>query len=46
LDKSDEEAAVLLIQMMEQQDTENKDSTKKEVTLVQTVHGNYEGFTK
>ncbi len=46
LDESDEEAAVLLIQMMEQQDKENKDSTKKEVTLVQTVHGNYKGFTK
>jgi hypothetical protein len=46
LDKSDEEAAVLLIQMMEQQDKENKDGTKKEVTLVQTVGGNYEGFTK
>jgi hypothetical protein len=46
LDESDEEAAVLLIQMMEQQDKENKDGTKKEVTLVQTVHGNYEGFTK
>jgi hypothetical protein len=46
LDESDEEAAVLLIQMMEQQDKKNKDGTKKEVTLVQTVHGNYEGFTK
>ncbi len=32
--------------MMEQPDKENKDSTKKEVTLVQTVHSNYEGFTK
>jgi hypothetical protein len=32
--------------MMEQQDEENKDGTKKEVTLVQTVHSNYEGFTK
>jgi hypothetical protein len=37
---------VLLIQMMEQQDKENKDDTKKEVTLVQTVRGNYKGFTK
>jgi hypothetical protein len=46
LDESDEEAAVLLIQMMEQQDKENEDGTKKEVTLVQTVRGNYEGFTK
>jgi hypothetical protein len=46
LDESDEEAAVLLIQMMEQQDKENKDGTKKEVMLVQTVHGNYEGFMK
>jgi hypothetical protein len=45
-DKLDEEAAVLLIQMMEQQDKKNKDGTKKEVTLVQTVHGNYKGFTK
>jgi hypothetical protein len=43
LDKSDEETAVLL---MEQQDKENKDSTKKEVTSVQTVHSNYEGFMK
>ncbi len=34
LDKSDEEAAVLLIQIMEQQDEENEDGTKKEVTLV------------
>ncbi len=32
--------------MVEQQDKENEDGTKKEVTLVQTVHGNYEGFTK
>jgi hypothetical protein len=46
LDKSDEEAAVLLIQIMEQQDKEKEDSTKEGVTLVQTVHGNYEGFTK
>ncbi len=46
LDKLDEEAAALLIQMMEQQDKENKDGTKKEVTLVQTVRGNYKGFTK
>jgi hypothetical protein len=46
LEKLDEEAAMLLIQMMEQQDEENKDGTKKEVTLVQTVRGNYEGFTK
>jgi hypothetical protein len=46
LDEFDEEAAVLLIQMMEQQDKENKDGTKKEVTLVQTVRGNYKGFTK
>jgi hypothetical protein len=46
LDKSDEEAAVLLIQIMEQQDKEKKDSTKEGVTLVQTVRGNYEGFTK
>jgi hypothetical protein len=46
LDESDEEAAVLLIQMMEQQDKENKDGTKKEVTLVQIVRRNYEGFTK
>jgi hypothetical protein len=46
LDKLDEEAAVLLIQMMEQQDEENEDGTKKEVTLVQTVRGNYKGFTK
>jgi hypothetical protein len=37
---------VLLIQMMEQQVKENKDGTKKEVTLVQTVRGNYKGFTK
>ncbi len=37
---------MLLIQMMEQQDKENEDGTKKEVTLVQTVRGNYEGFTK
>jgi hypothetical protein len=42
----DEEAAVLLIQMMEQQDKENKDGTKKEVMLVQTVRGSYEGFTE
>ncbi len=34
LDKSDQEAAVLLIQMMEKQDEENKDGTEKEVTLV------------
>ncbi len=46
LDESDEEAAVLLIQMMEQQDKENKDGTEKELTLVQTMRGNYEGFTK
>jgi hypothetical protein len=44
--ESDEEAAVLLIQMPEQQDEENEDGTKVEVMLVQTVHGNYEGFTK
>ncbi len=31
---------------MKQQDEENKDGTKKEVALVQTVRGNYEGFTK
>jgi hypothetical protein len=37
LDELDEEAAVLLIQMMEQQDKENIDNTKKEVMLVQTV---------
>jgi hypothetical protein len=46
LDESDEEAAVLLIQMIEQQDNENKDGTKKEVMLVQTVGNNYEGFMK
>jgi hypothetical protein len=46
LNELDEEAAVLLIQMMEQQDKENKDGTKKKETLVQTVRGNYEGFTK
>ncbi len=46
LDESDEEAAALLVQIMEQQDKEKKDSTKEGVTLVQTVHGNYEGFTK
>jgi hypothetical protein len=46
LDESDEEAAVLLIQMMEQQDKEREDSTEEGVTSVQTVHGNYEGFTK
>ncbi len=34
LDKSDEEAAVLLIQIMEQQDKEKEDSTKERVTLV------------
>ncbi len=32
--------------MMEQQDEENKDSTKEGVTLVQNVHGNYEGFMR
>ncbi len=37
---------MLLIQMMEQQDKENLDSTKKEVTLFQAMRGNYEGFTK
>ena len=37
---------MLLIQMMEQQDKEKEDSTKEGVTLVQTVHGNYEAFTK
>ncbi len=37
---------MLLIQMMEQQDEGNEDGTKKEVTLVQTVRGNYKGFTK
>ncbi len=46
LDESDEEAAVLLIQMMEQQDKEKEDSTEEGVTLVQNVRGNYEGFTK
>ncbi len=46
MEESDEEAAVILIQMMEQQDKESKDSTKKEVTLVQTVPGNYKGFMK
>jgi hypothetical protein len=46
LDGSDEETAVLLIQIMEQQDKEKEDSTKEGVTLVQTVRGNYEGFTK
>ncbi len=32
--------------MMKQQDKENKDGTKMEVTLGQTVHVNYKGFTK
>jgi hypothetical protein len=46
LDELDEEATVLLIQMMEQQDKEKEDSTKEGVMLVQTMRGNYEGFTK
>jgi hypothetical protein len=46
LDESDKEAVVLLIQIMEQQDKEKEDSTKEGVMLVQTVHGNYKGFTK
>ncbi len=46
MDESDEEAAVLLIQIMEQQEEEKEDSTEKGVTLVQTVRGNYKGFTK
>ncbi len=37
---------MLLIQIMEQQDKEKEDGTKEGVTLVQTVHGNYKGFTK
>ncbi len=37
---------MLLIQIMEQQDEEKEDSTKEGVTLVQTVRGNYKGFTK
>jgi hypothetical protein len=48
LDRSDKQAAVFLLQMVEQQGEEKNNDTPagEGVTLVQTVCGNYEGFMK
>ena len=48
LNKSDKDAAILLVQLVEAQGEEknNKEHTREGTALVQTVLGNYKGFTK
>jgi hypothetical protein len=47
-DRSDKDAAILLVQLVEAQgeDKNNKERTRESTTLMQMVCGNYEGFTK